>query len=128
MDKQRKLDLKVASEICSDYGQYDCLKAVQDMLKAFGDEVKIIHINQADKALNDILVLSDRRDYIVTEASNHFASFIHGYVFDNIFHDGLRLDDWLSSFMYISKQNVRTRLVEADINWMTRKELTRYVR
>lgn len=118
MEIQIDRDLRAAFEICSDFPRLKCLEATEEMVKEFGDEIKVLYVCTEAKALCPFIVLSEQRDDVITETHNHYAVFLHDLVFDNVFPNGLPLDDWLSSYMYISKDDVPTLFTREDIQWM----------
>ena len=119
MKTQKERDLIAASEICSEFGRYECLDATEEMVKEFGDEIKVLYICTLDKALAPYIVCLPKEKEVITTTHNHYATFLHDLVFDNEFPKGLPLDDWLNAYMYINMDDIPTCLSHSDIQWMS---------
>ncbi|WP_218355085.1 papain fold toxin domain-containing protein [Alteromonas lipotrueiana] len=118
METQRKGDIRVASEICSELPRLKYLEAAEDMVKKFGNELQVMHIYIEEKAIAPFIVLSENRKEVITTTHNHYAVFLNDLVFDNEFPNGLPIDEWLGAFMYMSKDGIPTLLARDDIKWM----------
>lgn len=110
-----------ATEICEQYGKYECCCAARELMETFSENARVICIRTPGR--HQVIVRGQER---VSDTGRHVAVVLHDKVFDNLYPMGVEIAEWVSSFIYCDDRQNHVRFQKNQIEDLSEETFIEY--